>query len=78
VTVSIYLIRAVIGIGLLVIASDVIAQATDEIRLWLGKAPLLPILEARAEAGADTLLALGAQLQPDAAGGTSGRLEARG
>ena len=33
---------------------------------------------ARAEAGADVLLALSAQLQPDAAGGTSGRLEARG
>jgi acetyl esterase/lipase len=39
VTVSIYLIRAVICIGLLAIARDVIAQAPQEIRLWPGKAP---------------------------------------
>ena len=38
---------------------------------------IFPTSRARAEAGADVLLALSAQLQPDAAGGTSGRLEAR-
>lgn len=38
-TVSIYLARAVISIGLLAIASDAAAQAPQEIRLWPGKAP---------------------------------------
>jgi len=33
------LIRAVISVGLLAIASDAVAQATQEIRLWPGKAP---------------------------------------
>lgn len=33
------LIRAVISVGLLSIASDGVAQATQEIRLWPGKAP---------------------------------------
>ncbi|HET9359205.1 MAG TPA: alpha/beta hydrolase fold domain-containing protein, partial [Vicinamibacterales bacterium] len=36
---SIRLIRAVISIGLLAIASDAVAQAPQEIRLWPGKAP---------------------------------------
>src|SRR5688572_32932166 len=38
-TVSIDLIRAVISIGLLAIASNAVAQAPQEIRLWPGKAP---------------------------------------
>jgi hypothetical protein len=33
------LIRAVITVGLLAIASDALAQAPEEIRLWPGKAP---------------------------------------
>lgn len=33
------LIRAVVTVGLLVIASDTLAQAPEEIRLWPGKAP---------------------------------------
>ena len=33
------LIRAVITVGLLAIASDAVAQAPQEIRLWPGKAP---------------------------------------
>jgi len=37
--VSINLIGAAISIGLLAIASDVVAQAPQEIRLWPGKAP---------------------------------------
>jgi len=37
--VSINVIRAVISIGLLAIASDAVAQAPQEIRLWPGKAP---------------------------------------
>ena len=36
---SIDFTRAVIGIGLLAIASDAVAQAPQEIRLWPGKAP---------------------------------------
>jgi acetyl esterase/lipase len=37
--VSIYLTRAVISIGLLAIASNAVAQAPQELRLWPGKAP---------------------------------------
>ena len=33
------MIRAVITAGLLAIASDALAQASEEIRLWPGKAP---------------------------------------
>ena len=33
------MIRAVVTVGLLVIASDTLAQAPEEIRLWPGKAP---------------------------------------
>ena len=33
------LIRVVVTIGLLAIASDALAQAPEEIRLWAGKAP---------------------------------------
>jgi dienelactone hydrolase len=39
VIVSIFLIRAVISVALLAIASDAVAQAPQEIRLWPGKAP---------------------------------------
>jgi acetyl esterase/lipase len=34
-----HVIRAVIGMGLLAIASEAVAQAPEEIRLWPGKAP---------------------------------------
>ena len=33
------LLRIVVAVGLLAIASDVVAQTTEEIRLWPGKAP---------------------------------------
>ena len=59
-------------------ASILAAAGVDGSGELRGDQPPPDSRRARAEAGADVLLAVGAQLQPHAAGGAPGRLEARG